>query len=161
MYQTVTSGPIQLPTSLEPWLKAKAQMEKCSNWIKYLSAPKQAVSSWRGLNTLFTSSTSSSSSSITIFSSSFSSSSSTTSCFSCLSHLSVERGRESLFWLFKKKTFAILSYIFHQDFFWYNKNIYEGEGTKTIAFPSEPNALIKRIDLLMASKEAVITGTRN
>ena len=44
---------------------------------------------------------------------------------------------------------------------WYNRNTYEGEGTKTIVIPSDPNALLERLDLLMASKEAGNTGTRN
>ena len=47
MYQTVTSGPIQFPTSLEPWLRA----------------PKQAVRSCKGRKILFTSSVSSTKSS--------------------------------------------------------------------------------------------------
>ena len=44
---------------------------------------------------------------------------------------------------------------------WYNRNTYEGQGTKTIVIPSDPNALLERLDLLMASKEAGNTGTRN
>ena len=44
---------------------------------------------------------------------------------------------------------------------WTNRKTYEGEGTKTIVIPSDPNALLERLDLLMASKEAGNTGTRN
>ena len=35
------------------------------------------------------------------------------------------------------------------------------EGTGTVVIPSDPNALLQRLDLLMASKEAGNTGTRN
>ena len=44
---------------------------------------------------------------------------------------------------------------------WAHRNTYEGQGTKTIVIPSDPNALLERLDLLMASKEAGNTGTRN
>ena len=44
---------------------------------------------------------------------------------------------------------------------WDNKDVFEGEGTKTIVIPSNPNALLERLDLLMASREAGNTGTRN
>ena len=44
---------------------------------------------------------------------------------------------------------------------WSNRKTYEGQGTKTIVIPSDPNALLERLDLLMASKEAGNTGTRN
>ena len=44
---------------------------------------------------------------------------------------------------------------------WDNRKTYEGQGTKTIVIPSDPNALLERLDLLMASKEAGNTGTRN
>ena len=44
---------------------------------------------------------------------------------------------------------------------WYNRNTYEGQGTKTIVIPSDPNALLERLNLLMASREAGNTGTRN
>ena len=39
----------------------------------------------------------------------------------------------------------------------------EGTGTrtKTVVIPSDPNALLERLDLLMASIEAGNTGTRN
>ena len=41
------------------------------------------------------------------------------------------------------------------------KASFEGRGTKTIVIPSNPNALLERLDLLMASREAGNTGTRN
>ena len=44
---------------------------------------------------------------------------------------------------------------------WNNRKTYEGQGTKTVVIPSDPNALLERLDLLMASKEAGNTGTRN
>ena len=44
---------------------------------------------------------------------------------------------------------------------WSNRKTYEGQGTKTIVIPSDSNALLERLDLLMASKEAGNTGTRN
>ena len=44
---------------------------------------------------------------------------------------------------------------------WDNRKIYEGQGTKTVVIPSDPNALLERLDLLMASKEAGNTGTSN
>lgn len=44
---------------------------------------------------------------------------------------------------------------------WDNRNKYEGQGTETIVIPSDPNALLERLDILMASKEAGNTGTRN
>ena len=44
---------------------------------------------------------------------------------------------------------------------WDNKDVFEGRGTKTIVIPSNPNALLERLDLLMASREAGNTGTRN
>ena len=42
-----------------------------------------------------------------------------------------------------------------------NRKTYEGQGTKTVVIPSDPNALLEKFDLLMASKEAGNTGTRN
>ena len=44
---------------------------------------------------------------------------------------------------------------------WYNRKTYEGQGTKTIVIPSDPNALLQKLDLFMASKEAGNSGTRN
>ena len=41
------------------------------------------------------------------------------------------------------------------------KASFEGRGTKTIVIPSDPNALLERFNLLMASREAGNTGTRN
>ena len=42
---------------------------------------------------------------------------------------------------------------------WDNRKTYEGQGT--IVIPSDPYALLERLDLLMASKEAGNIGTRN
>ena len=42
---------------------------------------------------------------------------------------------------------------------WKNKRRYEGEGV--VVIPSDPNALLERLDLLLASKEAGHTGVRN
>ena len=42
---------------------------------------------------------------------------------------------------------------------WYGRKEYEGEGVVVIS--SDPNALLKRLDLLLASKEAGNTGVRN
>ena len=39
---------------------------------------------------------------------------------------------------------------------WYGKEEYEGEGV--VVIPSDPNALLERLDLLLASKEAVQTS---
>ena len=44
---------------------------------------------------------------------------------------------------------------------WDNRKTYKGQGTKTVVIPSDPNALLERLDLLMASKEAGNTGARN
>ena len=44
---------------------------------------------------------------------------------------------------------------------WSNRKTYEGQGIKTIVIPSDSNALLERLDLLMASREAGNTGTRN
>ena len=47
---------------------------------------------------------------------------------------------------------------------WNNRNrptYYEGQGRQTVIIPSDPNALIERLDVLMASKRAGNTGTRN
>ena len=44
---------------------------------------------------------------------------------------------------------------------WDDKDSFEGTGTKTIVIPSHPNALLERLDLLMASREAGNSGTRN
>ena len=44
---------------------------------------------------------------------------------------------------------------------WDDKDNYEGTGLKTIVIPSDPNALLERLDLLIASREASNTGTRN
>ena len=37
---------------------------------------------------------------------------------------------------------------------WYEKEEYEGKGV--VVIPSDPNALLKRLDLLLSSKEGVI-----
>ena len=45
---------------------------------------------------------------------------------------------------------------------WNKKDEYQGQGLNTtVIIPSDPNALVERLDLLMASKEAGNTGTRN
>ena len=44
---------------------------------------------------------------------------------------------------------------------WDDKDNYEGRGTNTIVILSDPNGLLERLDLLMASREAGNTGTRN
>lgn len=45
---------------------------------------------------------------------------------------------------------------------WDKKDRYEGRGTvETVVIPSDPNALLERLDLLMASKMAGNTGVRN
>ena len=43
--------------------------------------------------------------------------------------------------------------------FWDNTKEYEGSGV--VVIPSDPNALLERLDLLLASKEAGHTGVRN
>ena len=52
----------------------------------------------------------------------------------------------------------ILTYIWHTDRF-PKKGEYEGEGV--VVIPSDPNALLERLDLLLASQEAGHTGVRN
>ena len=42
---------------------------------------------------------------------------------------------------------------------WVNRKGYEGSGV--IVIPSNPNALLERLDLLLASQEAGHTGVRN
>ena len=42
---------------------------------------------------------------------------------------------------------------------WHNREKYEGEGV--VVIPSDPNALLERLDLLLASQEAGHTGVRN
>ena len=42
---------------------------------------------------------------------------------------------------------------------WDNRGEYEGSGI--VVIPSEPNALLERLDLLLMSKEAGHTGVRN
>ena len=45
---------------------------------------------------------------------------------------------------------------------WKKRDEYKGQGLNTtVIIPCDPNALIERLDLLMASKEAGHTGTRN
>lgn len=44
---------------------------------------------------------------------------------------------------------------------WDMRAQYEGNGISTVYLPSDPNALIDRLDLLMASKAAGNTGVRN
>ena len=43
--------------------------------------------------------------------------------------------------------------------FWYGKEEYEGEGV--VVIPSDPNALLERLYLSLASQEAGNTGVRN
>ena len=42
---------------------------------------------------------------------------------------------------------------------WDNRKEYEGSGV--VVIPSDPNALLERLDLLLASQEAGHTGVRN
>ena len=42
---------------------------------------------------------------------------------------------------------------------WFNKRKYEGEGV--VVIPSDPNALLEKLDLLLSSKEAGHTGVEN
>ena len=46
---------------------------------------------------------------------------------------------------------------------WENRRYFEGSGTgsATVIIPCDPNALLERLDLLMASKAAGNTGVRN
>lgn len=44
---------------------------------------------------------------------------------------------------------------------WETRAQYEGNGFPTVVLPSDPNALIDRLDLLMASRTAGNTGVRN
>ena len=47
-------------------------------------------------------------------------------------------------------------------FIWENRKDFEGEGLKkTTILPSDPNALLERLDLLIASQDAGHTGVRN
>ena len=44
-------------------------------------------------------------------------------------------------------------------YIWHDKEEYEGK--RVVVIPSDPNALVKRLDLLLASKKAGHTGVRN
>ena len=44
---------------------------------------------------------------------------------------------------------------------WEQKDLYTADGIPTIILPSDPNALLEWFDLLMASKAAGNTETRN
>ena len=45
---------------------------------------------------------------------------------------------------------------------WFNKEPKKGyEGSGVVVIPSDPNALLERLDLLLASQEAGHTGVRN
>ena len=57
-----------------------------------------------------------------------------------------------------KKWNNILTYIWHTNKF-PKKGEYEGEGV--VVIPSDPNALLERLDLLLASQKAGHTGVRN
>ena len=60
-----------------------------------------------------------------------------------------------------KKWNNILTYIWHTRKF-PKKGEYEGyEGEGVVVIPSDPNALLERLDLLLASQEAGHTGVRN
>ena len=60
-----------------------------------------------------------------------------------------------------KKWNDILTYIWHTRKF-PKKGEYEGyEGEGVVVIPSDPNALLERLDLLLASQEAGHTGVRN
>ena len=56
-----------------------------------------------------------------------------------------------------KKWNNILTYIWHTHKF--PEKEYEGKGV--VVIPSDPNALLERLDLLLASQEAGHTGVRN
>ena len=43
--------------------------------------------------------------------------------------------------------------------FWHNREYYEGKGV--VIMPSDPNALLERLDLLLASQKAGHTGVGN
>ena len=57
-----------------------------------------------------------------------------------------------------KKWNNILTYIWHTRKF-PKKGEYQGKGV--VVIPSDPNALLERLDLLLASQEAGHTGVRN
>ena len=42
---------------------------------------------------------------------------------------------------------------------WYNRRVYDGKGV--VVIPSDPNELLERLDLLLASKKADHTGVGN
>jgi len=44
---------------------------------------------------------------------------------------------------------------------WRDRSQYEGQGTDVVVIPSDPDALLDRLDLLLASKAAGNTGVRN
>ena len=60
-----------------------------------------------------------------------------------------------------KKWNNILTFIWHTDRFPQKGEFKEHEGQGVVVIPSDPNALLERLDLLLASQEAGNTGVRN
>ena len=60
-----------------------------------------------------------------------------------------------------KKWNNILTFIWHTDRFPQKGEFEEHEGQGVVVIPSDPNALLERLDLLLASQEAGHTGVRN
>ena len=60
-----------------------------------------------------------------------------------------------------KKWNNILTFIWHTDRFPQKGEFEEYEGQGVVVIPSDPNALLERLDLLLASQEAGHTGVRN
>ena len=55
----------------------------------------------------------------------------------------------------------ILTFIWHTDRFPKRGEFEEYEGQGVVVIPSDPNALLERLDLLLASQKAGHTGVRN
>ena len=60
-----------------------------------------------------------------------------------------------------KKWNNILTFIWHTDRFPRKGEFEEYEGQGVVVIPSDPNALLERFDLLLASQKAGHTGVRN
>ena len=60
-----------------------------------------------------------------------------------------------------KKWNNILTFIWHTDRFPQKGEFDKYEGDGVVIIPSDPNALLERLDLLLASQEAGHTGVRN
>ena len=60
-----------------------------------------------------------------------------------------------------KKWNSILTFIWHTDRFPKRGEFKEYEGQGVVVIPSDPNALLERLDLLLASQKAGHTGVRN